>query len=131
MAGALASRAKASEKATFTAEPSGRLPSRSKRMASDTPIPAERKRAASAIEGAEQRREAVGAEFFRLRHGEQFDKEAGKLDQLIVGAPRMPVARADGEAEPPVELGCRLEIAHRMDDVVEPAGHRKPPSLHR
>src|SRR5262245_42220209 len=48
-----------------------------------------------------------------------------------MGAPRMAVARADGEAEPPIELGRRLEIAYRMDDVIKPAGHRKPPSLHR
>src|SRR5215470_14198298 len=48
-----------------------------------------------------------------------------------MGAPRMTVARADGKAEPSIELGCRLEIAYSMDDVIEPAGHRKPPSLHR
>src|SRR5262249_40852790 len=78
-----------------------------------------------------QRRQTVGAELFRLRHREQFDKEAGQLDQVVMGAPRMTVARADGEAEPSIELGCRLEIAHSMDDVVESAGHLKPPSLHR
>src|SRR6266498_422480 len=49
---------------------------------------------------------------------------------MIVGAPCMPVARADGEAQPSVELGCGGEIAHRMNDVVEATRHRTP-SLHR
>src|SRR5262245_27165923 len=46
--GACGSRAKASEKPSFTVEPSGRAPSRSKRIASETPILAARKSTASA-----------------------------------------------------------------------------------
>jgi len=41
----------------------------------------------------------------------------------------MPVARANGETEPTIELGCGVEVANRMDDMVETAGHS--PSLHR
>jgi hypothetical protein len=75
------------------------------------------------VEGAEQRREAVASELLGFRHGQQFDEESGKLHEVVVGAPRMPVARSDGEAEPVIELGGRVEIAHRMDHMVEAAGH--------
>src|SRR5262249_45807163 len=77
------------------------------------------------VERAEQRGEAIASKLFGLRHGQQLDKETRKLDQVIVRAPRMLVACADGEAEPTIELCRRLEIAHRMDDVVEAAGHRR------
>src|SRR5262249_37239901 len=63
--------------------------------------------------------------FWGPRPVQRFDEKAGRLDQVIVSAPRMLVARADGEAEPTIELGRRLEIAHRMDDVVDAAGHRR------
>src|SRR5262249_22333947 len=76
------------------------------------------------VERADKRRKAIASELFRLCHGEQFDEEAGKLDQMIVGTPCMAVARADGEAEPPIKFGGRVEVAHGMDHVVEPAGHR-------
>jgi hypothetical protein len=33
------------------------------------------------------------------------------------------VARADGEAEPPIQLGAGIEIAHGMNDMVETARH--------
>ena len=36
-------------------------------------------------------------------------------------APGMAVARADREAEPPVQIGAGIEIAHGMDDVIETA----------
>src|SRR3954447_40163 len=35
----------------------------------------------------------------------------------------MPIACSDGEAEPPVEIGRRVEIAHGMNDVIEAARH--------
>src|SRR6478672_9729112 len=76
------------------------------------------------MEPAKQVRKAVGAQVFRLRHGEQFDEKSRKLDDVIVSAPRMPVARTDGEAEPTIEPGRPLEIAHRMDHMIKTAGHR-------
>ena len=50
-------------------------------------------------------------------------KNPGKLDEVVLRAPRMPVAGADGEAEPPIESGGRVEIAHGMNDMVETARH--------
>src|SRR4029077_19742085 len=76
------------------------------------------------VEGAEQRREAIVPKLLWFGHGQQFDEEARQLDQVIVRAPRMLVARAHTEAEATVKLGRGLEIAHGMDDMVEAAGHR-------
>ena len=45
---------------------------------------------------------------------------------MILRAPGMAVARADREAEPPVQIGRGVEIAHRMDDVIEAARHSVP-----
>ena len=74
--------------------------------------------------GAEQTREAVVAELVRLGQRQQLDEEAGQLHEVIMGAPRVPVAGADGEAEAGVKVGGGGEIAHRMHTVIEPAGHR-------
>src|ERR1700730_9686877 len=138
MAGALASRANASEKPTLVGTPSGRLPSRSKCMASETPIAAERKRAASAAASSLSRMSSESPcwclrktrlkvpnsaerpsfpKLLRLGHRQQFDEEARQLDQVIVRAPRMLVARAHTEAEATIKLGRGLEIAHGMDDM--------------
>jgi hypothetical protein len=35
----------------------------------------------------------------------------------------VPVSRADREAEPPVKRRRRVEIAHRMNDMIEAARH--------
>ena len=126
------------------AEPSGRLPSRSKRMVSEAAMPAARKAASSAaascdsrissdspsprlrkspVIGAEQLRKAVVAELVRLGQRQQLDEEAGKLDDVIMRAPGVAVARADREAEAAIERGRRVEIAHGMDDMVEPTRH--------
>jgi len=43
----------------------------------------------------------------------------------------MPVARANCKTEPAIKLGRRVEVAHCMDEVVKPAGHRMLLSLHR
>ena len=61
----------------------------------------------------------------RVRHAEQFDEHARKLDDVILRPPgaMMAVARADLEAEPTIELLGRVEIAHGVDDVVETARH--------
>ena len=47
------------------------------------------------VEAAEQRRKALAAELFRLRDRQQLDEESGQLDDVVVGAPGMPVARPD------------------------------------
>jgi hypothetical protein len=36
----------------------------------------------------------------------------------------MAIAGADLETEPPIERGRGIEVAHRVDDMVETAGHR-------
>src|SRR5205807_7274564 len=89
------------------------------------------------VEAAEMRREAVAAELLRLRHREQFDEETRQLNHLVVRSPRMPIASADGEAEPAIKLCPGVEVAHGMDDVIEAARHcfrrycRPCPVIHR
>src|ERR1700730_4477862 len=77
------------------------------------------------VEGAEQRREAIAPKLLRLGHGQQLEEGARKLDQVVMGAPRMLVVRAHSETEATIELGRGPEIAHGMDDMVEAAGHRR------
>jgi hypothetical protein len=77
------------------------------------------------VKPAEQGGEPVGSQFFRLGHGQQLDEEAGKLNDVIVGASRMAIARPNREAELAMELGSGVEIAHGVDDVIETAGHRR------
>src|SRR4029079_18934911 len=61
-----------------------------------------------AMERAEMSSEAdvfgIALQQFRLGDGQQFDVEAIELDQVVVCAPRMAVARADREAELAIEL---------------------------
>src|SRR5689334_20284604 len=70
----------------------------------------------------------------RLADAQQFDEHAGKLHDAVMRAPRMAVARADREAEPRISLARRVEVVHRMHDMVETArhdalpGHRHAPS---
>ena len=80
-----------------------------------------------AVRRAEQARELVAAELVGLRDREELDEEAGKLDQPVVGAPRMAVARADREAEPLVARGRCVEVVDCVNDMVETARH--PASL--
>src|SRR5207302_179828 len=54
------------------------------------PLPALEK---ALIEAAEQRRKARAAELLGFRNGQQLEKESRQLDDMVVGAPRMPVAR--------------------------------------
>src|SRR5262249_19485337 len=77
-----------------------------------------------AVEGTEQQRESGFARnLFGCDHRQQLDEEARKLNEMIVCAPGMAVARPDREAEPAIEIGCGVEVAHRVDDMVETAGH--------
>ena len=130
MAGAPASRAKASEKPTLSLLPSGLLPSRANRRAGEAAIPAAAKARASAgimafqheegeplpalqkglVEGAEQFRETLAGELLRLRDRQQLDEKSGQLDDVVVGAPGVNVARPDSEAQPAVERRRRLEV---------------------
>src|SRR4030088_2604737 len=76
-----------------------------------------------AVETAEQPREAVGAELVGLGHGQELDEKARQLDGAVVGSPWMAVARPDRKSEAPVARRRRVEVAHRMDDMVEAARH--------
>src|SRR5205823_11522567 len=49
--------------------------------------------------------------------------ETRQLNHMIVRSPRMPVAGADGEAKPAIEVSPRIKVAHRVDDVIEAADH--------
>ena len=77
----------------------------------------------AAIEIAEQRREAFAAQHIRLGDRQQLQEESRELDDMVVRAPGMAVARADRKARAAIEIRCGVEIAHGMDDVVETAGH--------
>ncbi len=57
----------------------------------------------------------------RLAHRDELDEHAGKLNDAIVRAPWMLVARAHREAERRIALAHSIEVVHRMNDVIEPA----------
>jgi hypothetical protein len=73
--------------------------------------------------GAEQNREAVGAELVRFGQCQQFDEAAGELHDVVMRAPWVAVARADGKTEIAIERGRGVEITHSMNDMVEAARH--------
>ena len=77
----------------------------------------------AAIEAAEHHRETIVTKLVRLGNRQYLDEESRKLDDVIVRAPGMAVARADREAKPPIEFGRRIEIADRMDNVIETTGY--------
>ena len=73
--------------------------------------------------------EAEGAGLVRgdgsaLAHRDQLDEGAGELDEPVLGAPRMPIARSDLEAETPIEASGFVEVADGNDEMIDPAGHR-------
>jgi hypothetical protein len=73
---------------------------------------------------------AAGRDFRGLRDLEDFDVEIPQLHEAIVGAPRMPVARADREAGALIEFRGRIEIPDGMRDMVETSRRRadiRPP----
>jgi hypothetical protein len=55
-------------------------------------------------------------------------KNPGKLHDAIVRAPGMPVARAHRKAELRIEFARRVQVVHRMNDVIEPPFHASPGS---
>ena len=76
------------------------------------------------VERSEQDRKAVAAELLRFGDRQKLDEKSGKLDDMIMRAPRVAVARADRETKAPVKLGGGVEIAHRMGDVIKAARHQ-------
>ena len=54
---------------------------------------------------------------------------------MVVCPPRMAIARAHGKAESAIKVGGGIKIAHRMDNMIETAGHfrrlHEPAPLHR
>jgi hypothetical protein len=76
-----------------------------------------------AVVGAEQSGKAIAAELVRLGQRQQLDEEAWKLNNVIVRAPGMAIARPHGETEPTVQIGRRIEVPYGMDDMVEASRH--------
>jgi hypothetical protein len=60
-------------------------------------------------------------------NGQQLDERARQLDDMVLCSPsaRMTVARADLKAETTIKIDCGIEIVHRVNDMVEAAGHRR------
>src|SRR5262249_35573206 len=87
------------------------------------PLPA---REEVAGEGAE-RDHARGRcrDLLRFPDREQLDEEPGKLDDAVVRAPWMAVARPDRKAEARVELPGGVEVAHHVHEMIEPARHQR------
>ncbi len=54
---------------------------------------------------------------------DQFEKGAVELDDVVLRAPGVPVAPADLESEPAIEIGLGVEIAGGDDEMIERAGH--------
>ena len=55
--------------------------------------------------GSEQPREAVGAKLVRFSQRQQFDEATRELDNVVMRAPWVAIARTDGEAETAIERG--------------------------
>ena len=51
-------------------------------------------------------------------------KEPGELDDPVLGAPGMAIARADLETQTLIEASGFVEVADGNDEMIDPAGHR-------
>src|SRR6267142_2232875 len=81
-----------------------------------------------AVEGAEGKRAgAVWHDLLRLGDLKDFDVAILQLHNSVVGAPRMAVARADGEAGVAIEFRRRVEIADGVHDMVATVRHPARP----
>src|SRR5260221_14741832 len=62
-----------------------------------------------------------------VRDGQQFDERARQLNNMVLCSPsgRVTIARADLKAETAIKIDCGIEIAHRVNDMVEATGHRR------
>ena len=63
-----------------------------------------------AVEGAEQRSKTFVSKLLGLGDGEQLEEASRKLNNMVVRAPGMAVARADREPEPSVQLRSLIEV---------------------
>ena len=75
------------------------------------------------ITDSKESRKSVRTELVWLGERHELDKNAGKLNDPVVRAPRMPVARADGKPEPFIQFSRAVEIAHGVNDMIETAAH--------
>ena len=58
-----------------------------------------------------------------VAEADQFEERAVELDDVVLGAPGVPVARADLEAEPAVKRRLLGKIAGGDDEMVDGARH--------
>src|SRR5262245_2502757 len=75
------------------------------------------------IVSRKQSGKAIVADLLRLGERQQLNEEARQLDNMIVRAPRMSVARADCKTQAAIEIGCGVEIAHRVNNMIQSAWH--------
>jgi len=77
-----------------------------------------------AVVGAELSGKTIAAELVRFSQRQQLDEATRKLNNVIMRAPRVTIARTDGETESAVQIGRRIEVSYGMDDMVETSRHR-------
>jgi hypothetical protein len=73
------------------------------------------------IVSREQSGKAIVADLVRLGERQQLNEEARQLDNMIVSAPWVLVTRADGKTQTAIEIGCGVEIAHCVNNVIQSA----------
>jgi hypothetical protein len=66
----------------------------------------------------------VGHDLFWFGDFEDFDEAMLELDDAIMRAPGMTVARANGEAGARLKLAGRVEVADGVHDMVEAVRHQ-------
>jgi hypothetical protein len=54
---------------------------------------------------------------------DQFEKRTVELNDMVLSAPGMAIARPDLEAEAAVKLGLRVEIMRGDDEMIDGARH--------
>ena len=62
-----------------------------------------------------------------VAQADQLEKRAVELDDVVLGAPRMAVQRADLKAEPAIELGLLGQGVSGDDQMVDGARHGRAP----
>jgi hypothetical protein len=75
------------------------------------------------IVSREQSGKAIVADLVRLGERQQLNEEARQLYNMIVRAPWVLVTRADGKTQTAIEIGCGVEIAHCVNNVIQSAWH--------
>jgi hypothetical protein len=65
----------------------------------------------------------VGGWPYKVRsQADQFQIDPVELDDMVLRAPRVAVARGDLKAQPAISLRRRVEVAIRKDEMVKGAG---------